>query len=48
MEVKDINDVNEIVRKLICVQREIKNKMSEEKCLKERLNQLYDEGKIGG
>ena len=46
MEVKDMNNVNEILRHLIYVQREIKTKMSEEKQLKDRLNQLYDEGKI--
>lgn len=46
MEVKDMNNVNEIIRHLIYVQREIKTKMSEEKQLKDRLNQLYDEGKI--
>lgn len=46
MEIKDMNNVNEIVRHLIYVQREIKIKMSEEKQLKDRLNQLYDEGKI--
>ena len=46
MEVKDISNVNEILRHLICVQREIKTKMGEEKQLKDRLNQLYDEGKI--
>lgn len=46
MEIKDINNVNELLRKLICVQREIKTKMSEEKQLKDRLNQLYDEGRI--
>lgn len=46
MEIKDINNVNELLRNLICVQREIKTKMSEEKQLKDRLNQLYDEGKI--
>lgn len=46
MEIKDMNNVNEIVRHLIYVQREIKTKMSEEKQLKDRLNQLYDEGKI--
>lgn len=41
-----MNNVNEIIRHLIYVQREIKTKMSEEKQLKDRLNQLYDEGKI--
>ena len=46
MEIKDMNNVNEIIRHLIYVQREIKTKMSEEKQLKDRLNQLYDEGKI--
>lgn len=46
MEIKDMNNVNEILRHLIYVQREIKTKMSEEKQLKDRLNQLYDEGKI--
>lgn len=46
MEIKDMNNVNEIIRHLIYVQREIKAKMSEEKQLKDRLNQLYDEGKI--
>lgn len=46
MEIKDLNNVNEILRNLICVQREIKTKTSEEKQLKDRLNQLYDEGKI--
>lgn len=46
MEIKDLNNVNEILRNLIFVQREIKTKMSEEKQLKDRLNQLYDEGKI--
>ena len=46
MEIKDRNNVNEILRHLIYVQREIKTKMSEEKQLKDRLNQLYDEGKI--
>ena len=46
MEIKDMNNVNEILRHLIYVQKEIKTKMSEEKQLKDRLNQLYDEGKI--
>jgi len=46
MEIKDMNNVNEIIRHLIYVQREIKTKMSEEKQLKDRLNQLYDEGRI--
>ena len=46
MEIKDMNNVNEILRHLIYVQREIKTKMSAEKQLKDRLNQLYDEGKI--
>ena len=46
MEIKDMNNVNEILRHLIYVQREIKTKMSEEKQLKDRLNQLYDEGRI--
>lgn len=46
MEIKDMNNVNELLRHLIYVQREIKTKMSEEKQLKDRLNQLYDEGKI--
>ena len=46
MEIKDMNNVNEILRHLICIQREIKTKMSEEKQLKDRLNQLYDENKI--
>lgn len=46
MEIKDMNNINEILRHLIYVQREIKTKMSEEKQLKDRLNQLYDEGKI--
>jgi hypothetical protein len=46
MEIKDMNNVSEILRHLIYVQREIKTKMSEEKQLKDRLNQLYDEGRI--
>lgn len=46
MDIKNMNNVNELLRHLICLQREIKIKLSEEKQLKERLNQLYDEGRI--
>ena len=48
MEIKDINDPNYLYRIIIEEKREIKNKQSVIKQCEDRLNVLFEEGKLGG
>ena len=46
MEIKDINDPMYLLRIIIEEEREIKNKQSVIKQCKDRLNVLFDEGRL--
>ena len=46
MEIKDMNDPKELLRIVIEENREIKNKQSVIKQCKDRLEKMFDEGRI--